>query len=699
MIEAPVEELQDRPTANLLANLLGDQQILCTSPASFGERHGALAVLGAGHSPDEPGEVAVTDRGLLFVGRDGGRLTIGDEDVLDRRLAPAAGGRQDLWVRTRAGTAVLRGVSAELEQAIAAKPAADAAFAPTAPVTPALLPWTEGLLPAGVAVVAAVGWSLALAQVDPDRIDDFGLVSALPVPAFLALGAICLSFAVAVTRPVMRTPVLALHVVALVFMLHGAPTVLEHVTSFAITWRHAGVTNYILEHGSVDPSINAYFNWPGFFALAALATKVTGVESPVELARWAPLVFNLLYLAPLLVIVRAATDDPRLPWAAAWTFVLANWVHQDYFSPQGLVFLLYLTVAAIALRWLRDRARTPQRAGLLVVCFVLLLAAVPSHQLTPFAMLGSLLVLVLVGTCTARLLPAIAAVLIVAWVVFAAGPYLSGHLSTLKGDVGKVGATASSNVGGRVKGSEAHRKVTYSRIATAALIWSLAAVAAVRLLRRRQRTWLPLAALAAAPFALVALQAYGGEILLRVYLLSLPFAGALAASLLFQRRDGWSMPSMPAVAAVSLLLVSGFLFTRYGNERVDLFTTAEVQATERLESTAPRGSMLVAPSANLPWQTRIGDYRYRTLDRELSARNRGRLIPAVARAMQHPKAKASYLVITRNTREYERMFGTAPWGTINDLEREVRASPRFKQVYANRDAQIFALGPRAKAAQ
>ncbi|GAA4954515.1 hypothetical protein GCM10023238_21380 [Streptomyces heliomycini] len=37
-------------------------------------------------------------------------------------------------------------------------------------------------------------------------------------------------------------------------------------------------------------------------------------------------------------------------WTAVWIFQLANWVGQDYFAPQGLAYLLHLTVIAMVLR-------------------------------------------------------------------------------------------------------------------------------------------------------------------------------------------------------------------------------------------------------------------------------------------------------------------------------------------------------------
>src|SRR5690606_25734671 len=42
-------------------------------------------------------------------------------------------------------------------------------------------------------------------------------------------------------------------------------------------------------------------------------------------------------------------------WVALWLFVSANWVHQDYLSPQAEAYFLYLVVIASVLRYFSSR--------------------------------------------------------------------------------------------------------------------------------------------------------------------------------------------------------------------------------------------------------------------------------------------------------------------------------------------------------
>jgi hypothetical protein len=86
---------------------------------------------------------------------------------------------------------------------------------------------TEGGRESVVAVVAAVAavaaavalWVNALAGIDPRDIGGLGLVSSLPPAAFAALGLITCSFCATLARGTRSTPLLALHVVALIFMV------------------------------------------------------------------------------------------------------------------------------------------------------------------------------------------------------------------------------------------------------------------------------------------------------------------------------------------------------------------------------------------------------------------------------------------------------------------------------------------------
>ncbi len=673
------------------------EAVLCTSDALFGVRHGALAVLAVGHEPGEAGVLAITTRRLLFASERGGHLVIARDWIGSAMLRTTPDGRRDLRIVTAAGAAELHDVSTQVAAALAGTRAASVSVAapargPAHARAGALLRATALWWPHLLTALGALLWTILMLGARADRVGDLGLVSAVPGAAIAAVVLSCVGCAAALVRPQTSQRGRLVHVVVLVFVLYGAPHLISDVTSFNVAWRHAGVSSYVAQHGSVDPSINAYFNWPGFFALEAVAVQLAGLESALDLSRWTPLVFNLLYLPPLLLIGASASDERRFPYLVAGVFYVGNWVYQDYPSPQGLTFVLYLSVVAIVLCWLQ-RADDPEvqpqaRAALMVVCFLAVLATVGTHQLTPFAMLAAIAALVLLRRCAFRALPAIILVLTVAWVVFAAGTYLNGHIDALKDQVGHVGATISSSVGGRVSGSTQHVLVTQLRLLTAAAAWLLALLAALLLLRRRARSFVPHVVLAAVPFSLVVLQAYGGEIVLRVYLFSLPFVAVLVASLVPRRAGRASVAAVGIFAAVA---GGAFLVTRYGNLQIELFAPDEVRVVQRAYEIAPDGALLLAPNPQISWEfARLGEIRQRTIDGALQD------LPTppadlAQEVVRIAGASRTYVLITRNTRQYEALFGRPRWGTIAELERALSASPQFRRVYSNRGGTIFEL--------
>jgi len=220
----------------------------------------------------------------------------------------------------------------------------------------------------------------------------------------------------------------------------------------------------------------------------------------MSMANWSPLVLNLLYALPLLVIFRWATHDARLQWLGLWIFFSANWVGQDYFSPQGTAFALWLAMLAalltrfaprpevlakrVSVAWVlrlldprrvlaslradreSDRAGPPQRgdAALLLLIVAIYAAIVSGHQLTPFPILFAGAALGLFSGLRTRNLPVIMTVLVAAWISYPATPYLIGHVEELAGNVGSTSQNLTANVSERLGGSPGHAFIVNLRI-------------------------------------------------------------------------------------------------------------------------------------------------------------------------------------------------------------------------------------------
>ena len=547
-----------------------------------------------------------------------------------------------------------------------------------------------------LAVIASLAlWAVSLRSIDLRAMTSLGLVSVLPASAFVAVALLAASFCLTLWRRPASGVVLGAHVAALIFMLYALPALIEPTARFAVTWRHAGVLQAILDNGHVDVGTNPYFDWPGFFVLAGFALRAAGMKDVLGVANWAPLAFQLLYLGPLLLILRTLTIDRRLVWLAVWVFYLTNWVGQDYFSPQAFAYLLYLVVLAILVTWMRpgwpgSRTRPPVHAALVGVVLLLFAVMVVSHQLTPFALLASTTVLVITRRCTARGLPVAMGVILLAWLSYMTAGFLGEHTGAIFGAIGHVDATVNENVSGRLHGDTGHLVVTQARAAMTIGLWGAALAAAVWLRRKGHREPAPLL-LFLAPFGLAAIQPYGGEILLRVFIFTLPFTAFFVAAAVRRAPVG-------VAVAVSLALLGGFLVTRYGNERMDWFSHDEVAAVDRLDAVAPPGSTIVAWSNSLPWQARhYAEHRYRSVVDSADWARMSQMAPgapaqlaAVAAYMRLQKGGA-YLVLTRSQEAEVELTGLGPPGSLARVDAALRRSSAFRLLYANHDASVYAL--------
>lgn len=448
--------------------------------------------------------------------------------------------------------------------------------------------------------------ALRLGEADLDEMGGLGLISVLPTPTLVGAALLIVVFASLLWLGREHRALLLVTLLATVVSLHALPAVIETEPRFATAWQHLGFLDYIDRTGSAVPDLDARWSWPGFFAVAAFVLKACGVSDLTEVIRWWPLTIQLLYLAPMFLLVRSLRASWRAKWTGIWIFVLSGWVGQDYFSPQGFTYLLYLVFVAILLVWFRapgviwtkrrpgeievEPTNRRQRAVLLMVVIGLFAASVPAHQLTPFVMLGVLAVLVLIGRSELRGLPILFGVLVAVWVGFMAEPYWSGHFDELFGGVGGVGGNVSSSVSGRIEGgSSTHKLVLYARVLLAGGVMAFACWGWWR--RRwhkyRERSLLVLTFV---PFLGFGMQSYGGEMALRVFMFALPGAALLAALALFPRtgvtveerdKDRVSLAPLAALMA-GLVLMGGFLVARWGNEPFERIRPGEVAAMDYL---------------------------------------------------------------------------------------------------------------------
>jgi len=592
------------------------------------------------------------------------------------------------------------------------------------------------LLPVATAFLI---WALSLSNVDVRAMNDVGLVSVLSPWTYVALSLLTIGFCLNVYYREAGAPVLVLHVVALIVIIHGTPQLLYGTLRYAWAWKHVAIVDYIQRNGAVDPYatyLDVYHNWPGFFAFNALITEVAGLKSAIGYAGWAPLFFNLLDIGALLLIVRTFTRDQRLIWLSIWFFFLANWVGQDYFAPQSLTYSLYLVVVGITLNWFRifahpseatimrwvrskrlasalshimDRSRpgddTPaadarptQRVGLVLMLTLIFIVIVSSHQLTPLLVIVSLALLVGFQIITLRSLPILMLVLTATWFMYIAEPFMNHSLYWIVRSIGRFLGNFGANFINLADASPGQALVALIDRTLSALVAIMALYGFSRRVRRGR--WdLPAILLLLAPFPLLAANSYGGEIVFRVYLFALPFLAFFAAAALYPSpQAGRRQRTAVLSILLSLVMLVGLLFGYYGKERQYYFTQDEVAATEFIHNIAPAHSLLIDGAWGYSLQHQnYEDYDYLSLISML-VEDREDLIAAPVDFLSpimesYPTA---YLVLSRSQKAAIDMTGAMPAGSLQKIELALLESPKFKVIYRNPDAAVFVLASQTR---
>ncbi|MBL8015492.1 MAG: hypothetical protein JNK26_04895 [Candidatus Doudnabacteria bacterium] len=577
--------------------------------------------------------------------------------------------------------------------------------------------------------LAAALWVFSLQFFDLPKMQDWGLLSIFPPAIIAAYVLLIFGFASLFLRKYVSDAVFSFYILALIVMIHGTPQLLYGTLRYSWAWKHVGIVDYIIRHGAVDPLVDilpVYHNWPGFFALSALFTQLSGFSSAHVYAGWGPVFFEILFAFGLFALFRLFTEDRRLQWLGVWFFLLANWVGQDYFAPQAMTYFMGIGLLIIAIqgfgpkgakglnarkknffyRFFAKRAKhlklplipddsllttKASRLALGILTLLIFAGIVSSHQLTPFMGVASVLVLVFLGVTRWRTLPLWMIVLIVLWLAFPADSYRDQLFGT-SNEVGSVSENVGSGLINVAKVSPGQAVVSAMGRGLTALVVLLAGFGVFQRMRKGYLD-LPVIPLAGAPVIMLFLNSYGGEALFRVYLFMTPYLSFLIAGAVLPQEKtdrNWFQPTV--IGGLSLVMIIGFLFAYYGKESQYYFSKAEVEASEYLYSQAVPDSLLVEGSRNYPSQFLNYDFfTYVPIDREPSS---DKLLADPVGVLDRwlsntTRYRESYLIITRSQKIAVDELGDMPPGSFDKIQKLLTESEMFEVVFSNDDAIIF----------
>jgi hypothetical protein len=214
-----------------------------------------------------------------------------------------------------------------------------------------------------------------------------------------------------------------------------------------------------------------------------------------------------------------------------------------------------------------------------------------------------------------------------------------------------------------------------------------------------------IAVMAAAPFVVGAGQSYGGEAMLRAYLISLPWLSFLAsaAPLPVAGAGAWSfrraLRRRGLLGGVTAALGSLFMLAYFGQESVNYMPADDVAVNHWYGEHAPSGAVsLVATNSpsRLDWRypdMSVGDAAT-TLTGDRAPLGH-QVVPEDMAVVEHlltaPRGTARYLVITQADAVYLRYYRLVPDGWMNRLVAAVHSSPDFRLVFSSGASTVFQL--------
>jgi len=497
-------------------------------------------------------------------------------------------------------------------------------------------------------------WAVSLSRIDPYRTGSVGLLTVLPWTWWTGLGVTVIGGILGSRETNGCRWHFPLGIGLLVLYLHGTGPAVDSSGYLDWAFVSAGFSNFIGETGHTLPHLDARMSWPAWYAAAGMVARALRV-SATWFIRWTPLALNALYLVPLKSIANGQLNSRRARYATLAIFVAANWIAQDYFSPSGYLYFIYLTVLAICLRlfgsvratakpqhalpprlrWFAparaDQAELPPLAAArsnarwaaLGIALLIVAATTVAHELTPVEIGFAAAALAITRRTELRWLWLVTFIFVLAWLSWDATAYWSGHFEQIFGQVGRVSGNVGSSIGTRLNSPSLGRHVVLDArvLDTTVLMGSALVIGGFELIYWQRTRWSAVALLAA-PIVTIGLQDYGGEVALRVAFYALAPAAMLIGALLdhpdeyfFVRHAQRGRRILPPWArggvfvSVLIVLIGLFPLARWGNQSFEVVSPSDIEAANWVYSNVPAGATLVFADGETPISyERIGQF-------------------------------------------------------------------------------------------
>jgi hypothetical protein len=229
---------------------------------------------------------------------------------------------------------------------------------------------------------------LASTQVTQYNANDLGLLSRLPITFWVGLSYLCVLLYFG-RKSGLRTIIVA---VLISFYLFGIPTLMsENKAEFlGISYWFSSQGIQLLSAGHLSFG-NLYplnlLNWPGFFILAGFISASTGLKVTL-FADYFPLLTMALLGVLAYKTLRLQLNTLLSSFGALW-FIASFWTGQNYFSPQGIAYVIYFAIFLLLAKLFftkKQNVKFPLTVFIFILILILFIGLVSTHLLTSFAL-------------------------------------------------------------------------------------------------------------------------------------------------------------------------------------------------------------------------------------------------------------------------------------------------------------------------
>jgi hypothetical protein len=561
--------------------------------------------------------------------------------------------------------------------------------------------------PAAVLLVVALGaWVVALPRLPHADVGQYGLLaSSGGVLLLIAAGMAITAFVMAIVAEDIWTAITSLAIVVVVQRI--TVTLITDVPIYAWTYKHIAVVDYIAENGQLyHPSIDIYRHWPGFFSSMAWFSSITGMD-PVDIAHWFTPAADVLILTMVAALALALGLTKRSALTASMIAQLANWIGQDYYSPQALALVMAISILALLVS-----SKGFRIAGYLSVLVFAVFVA--THQLTPVWVCALAVAMTMIGLVRPWWLPGLY-LLVVAVYLPPRLPYIqqygwfTGFNPLENSDPAAMTSDVAAGAGTDVEKISAGREfTTIVEQGLSMTLWLAAALCFLIVWRGAHRRWAaPI--IAFSPMVLLFGQSYGGEAILRVYLYSLAGCALLVAPLvvrlLTRQRRRRRFLSVAVVWLVLLGVGAAGMQGYFGAWSYITITRSQLDHARWLSETSPAGSVVISSGAPAGWPGRSSaDYIRHALvdpwyDNQFDERQDLPFVPdSVPEALKTFERESLstglpvYVVLPRQSWIYEEYMRSSRTATLDAIVDDLDRRSGWIRVIDDGDSLVFGYG-------